>query len=110
LPWGMISENTNNVAVHPCFLYESLWCALGFCFLEYYEKKFQSFNGEMIIIYILWYSSGRFFIEILRTDSLMLPFFNLRVSQVLSLILFIICLFLLIYKKLIKNIKNKKIQ
>jgi phosphatidylglycerol:prolipoprotein diacylglycerol transferase len=108
LPWGMLSENTDNIAVHPCFLYESLWCALGFCFLKFYEKKFQSFRGELFVIYILWYSFGRFFIENLRTDALILPFFNLRISQILSLILFISCFFILIGKKLFKTSKNKK--
>ena len=87
LPWGMTG---NRIAyqvgsfdpVHPCFLYESLWCVLGFFLLRYYAKKFRSFDGEIILLFIAWYGTGRMFIEALRTDSLMLG--NLRISQVLA--------------------------
>ena len=57
--------------VHPCFLYESLWCILGFVILHIYSKH-RKFNGEIFLMYIAWYAFGRFFIEGLRSDSLML--------------------------------------
>ena len=68
--------------VHPCFLYESLWCALGFLIILLYRKH-RKFDGEIFLFYAAWYGTGRAFIEGLRTDSLMVgPF---RVSQVLSI-------------------------
>ncbi len=88
LPWGMLSERTEAVVptgpVHPCFLYESLWCFLGFLLLHVICRKFRRYDGQVFLSYIIWYGIGRFFIEGLRTDSLMTPFFDLRVSQVVA--------------------------
>ena len=96
LPWGMMSYSTiyyisdNDylggtvsayAPVHPCFLYESLWCILGFVLLHFYMKH-RKFDGEVFLMYIGWYSFGRFFIESLRTDSLYLA--NIRVSQLVA--------------------------
>lgn len=69
--------------VHPCFLYESLWCALGFVLLHFYSKK-RKFDGEVFLAYVSWYGLGRFFIEGLRTDSLYAG--NFKVSQVLAIV------------------------
>lgn len=68
--------------VHPCFLYESFWCILGFVLLAIFAAKFRKYDGQIFLMYIGWYGLGRFFIEGLRTDSLMLG--NLRVSQILA--------------------------
>lgn len=104
LPWGMTSpkiqatltsmkanmgvygEDINPLEpVHPCFLYESIWCAIGFVLLHFYSKRRRKFDGDVFLLYLGWYGFGRFFIEGLRTDSLYWgPF---RVSQVLSLLL-----------------------
>lgn len=95
LPWGMYSESTRKYLryhldegsysptspVHPCFLYESIWCLLGFILLHFLRKK-RKFDGEIFLLYIGWYGLGRFFIEGLRTDSLYL--FNIRVSQLVA--------------------------
>lgn len=94
LPWGMLSYRTANFiaendltdldqfsAVHPCFLYESLWCLLGFVLLHLYMKH-RKFDGEVFLMYLGWYGLGRFFIEGLRTDSLYLG--KIRVSQLLA--------------------------
>lgn len=90
------SEMGSTAPVHPCFLYESVWCFLGFIFLHIYSKKLRSFDGEISLLYITWYGFGRMFIEGLRTDSLYWG--QYRVSQVLAfvsctaaLITFIIC-------------------
>ncbi|MGM0215176.1 prolipoprotein diacylglyceryl transferase [Enterococcus sp. AZ109] len=73
----------------PTFLYESLWCLLGFVLLLLLRKKTAIFKqGEIFLSYVGWYSFARFFIEGMRTDSLYL-FGNLRVSQALSLVLFV---------------------
>lgn len=89
----MVSEGTNGVAVHPCFLYESVWCALGVLVLHIFSKKWQKYYGQVAILYMVWYGLERTFVEGLRTDSLYLPFmignYQPRVSQVLSLVLVI---------------------
>lgn len=96
MPWGMMSYSTmlyiaenddfggavsRYAPVHPCFLYESLWCILGFVLLHFYMKH-RKFDGEVFLMYIGWYGLGRFFIESLRTDSLYLA--NIKVSQLVA--------------------------
>ena len=70
--------------VHPTFLYESLWCLLGFVLLHIISVKAYAFSGKIFCLYIMWYGTGRFFIEGLRTDSLMLG--TMRVSQLVAVI------------------------
>jgi phosphatidylglycerol:prolipoprotein diacylglycerol transferase len=104
LPWGMTGGriqnylaynaeaifNTTGIAVdpslpvHPCFLYESLWCLAGFLLIHFFFSKSRSFDGELILVYAAWYGFGRAAIESFRTDSLMLGSF--RVSQLLGVI------------------------
>ncbi|MGN0551346.1 MAG: prolipoprotein diacylglyceryl transferase [Acutalibacteraceae bacterium] len=96
LPWGMVSENTGNIAVHPCFLYESLWCLLGFVLLHFFSKKFQKYDGQIFLMYLVWYGVERTVVEGLRTDSLYTPFLNLRVSQLVSIVIAAVGLTLLI--------------
>ena len=80
LPWGIMVDG---VKVHPTFLYESLWNLLVFLFLIWYRKK-SKVEGEIFLLYVILYSVARFFIEGLRTDSLMLgPF---RVAQLISVL------------------------
>ncbi len=80
LPWGIMVDG---VKVHPTFLYESIWDAAIFIFLWIFRKK-KKYEGQIITYYITLYSLGRFFIEGLRTDSLMIG--PLRMAQVISLI------------------------
>lgn len=80
LPWGIIVDG---VKVHPTFLYESIWDLCIFIFLFIFRKN-KSYEGEIIVLYAILYSLGRFFIEGLRTDSLMIG--PLRMAQVISLI------------------------
>lgn len=91
LPWRMISENTliNGVAteVHPCFLYESLWCLLGFVLLHFFGKYRQRYAGQIFYMYLVWYGLERTFVEGLRTDSLYIGDTGIRVSQVLSAVI-----------------------
>ncbi len=72
----------------PTFLYESLWDILGFIVLMSLRHQKNLFKqGEVFLSYVIWYAFGRFFVEGMRTDSLML--LGIRVSQWLSVILFI---------------------
>lgn len=103
LPWGMYSEGTNayltamqstlaaqgvivdpTQPVHPTFLYESIWCLLGFLILLFFMKK-RRFNGQLFLGYAVWYGLGRYWIEGLRTDALMITP-TLRVSQLVALL------------------------
>ncbi len=99
----MVSEGTENVAVHPCFLYESVWCALGFVFLHIFNRKFQKYHGQIFYLYLVWYGAERMIVESLRTDSLYLPikiFGNdIRVSQALSFVLVIVGIVMLIINR-----------
>lgn len=103
LPWGMVSENTGNIAVHPCFLYESLWCLLGFVLLHFFSKKFRKYDGQIFLLYMVWYGFERMIVEGLRTDSLYTPFFNLRVSQIFSLVIMIVGVVFLIINRVKKK-------
>ncbi|MDD5952663.1 MAG: prolipoprotein diacylglyceryl transferase [Oscillospiraceae bacterium] len=86
LPWGMQSVNTGNVPVHPCFFYESLWCAIGFVLLHLFTTKLRRYDGQTFLLYVIWYGTGRFFIEALRTDSLYVPGLPIKVSQLVALV------------------------
>ncbi len=111
LPWGMTGtrivsylSDTDNIAtltslgvsvdpnapVHPCFLYESIWCLLGFVLLYLYSKKHRRFDGEIFLMYLGWYGFERMIVEGLRTDSLLIG--KIRVSQLLAGLLFVACL------------------
>lgn len=79
--------------VHPCFLYESAWCLLGFVILAFFAKH-RKYDGQIFLMYLAWYGAERAVVEGLRTDSLMLG--NIRVSQMVSVIIFIAAVVLLI--------------
>lgn len=102
LPWGMYSANTyyyetvNGISqkigpttVHPCFLYESIWCIAGFVLLHFVSRKYYRFKGQIFLSYLVWYGLGRAWIEGLRTDSLWLVDNVIKVSQLLA----ILCVF-----------------
>lgn len=81
----------------PTFLYESLWDILGFIVLMSLRHKKHLFKqGEVFLSYVIWYAFGRFFVEGMRTDSLML--LGIRVSQWLSVILFIGAIGILVFR------------
>ena len=122
LPWGMYSEqgtfkkiladqlfyekNMNldpELPVHPCFLYESLLCIVGFVILHLVMKR-RSFRGQLVLLYGIIYGSGRFFIEGIRTDSLMIG--SLRVSQLLSAVIVIACV--VVYILCLRKSKEKR--
>ena len=75
----------------PTFYYESIWCILGFILLIYLRRRKYIKVGMILWTYFMWYGVGRFVIESLRTDSLMLGGF--RVAQLVSIVIFVIGLF-----------------
>lgn len=90
--------------VHPCFLYESVWCLAGFVALHFYSKKLRTFDGEIALLYIAWYGLGRAWIEGMRTDSLMIGQF--RVSQLIAAASFVAGTVLVIVFKILTEKKN----
>lgn len=80
----------------PTFLYESVWDVLGFIILVLIRKHLRI--GETFFLYLIWYSIGRFFVEGMRTDSLMLTS-NIRIAQLVSVLLIIISIAVIIYRR-----------
>lgn len=113
LPWGMYSEGTKaylqsvqvtlpagmtvdpNMPVHPTFLYESIWCLVGFVALALYVKH-RKFHGQIFLLYAIWYGLGRGWIEGLRTDSLLIGNTGLRASQLVAYISALVAFWLLV--------------
>lgn len=102
---GMLSEGTGNVAVHPCFLYESLGCFIIFLVLHFSSKKLKNAPGMTFTLYTCLYGALRAAIEGLRTDSLIIPGTNLKVSLVLAVLLFFVSCIVFVVK-IIKNNKS----
>ncbi len=126
LPWGMksgktldyILSNLDTFAekgiemdprgyVHPTFLYESLWCLIGFGVLYFIMRKFRKFSGQIFLCYGIWYGTGRTIFEGLRTDSLYIGDTTIRVSQLLSAVVVVVFMVALVVL-LAKFIKNPK--
>lgn len=115
LPWGMsgsvIQLGVNGsgydpaLPVHPTFLYESLWCLVGFAVLHFVSKRWKKFDGQIFALYIIWYGSGRFVIEGLRTDSLYLG--TMRVSQLIAVVAVLAGLVLLLVLRARKNVTRR---
>lgn len=82
---------------HPTFLYESIWNITGFVFLILF-RKLNPKRGVLFLVYVIWYSIGRFFVEGFRTDSLMLTE-SLRIAQVLSLLLIVFSCLLIWFRR-----------
>ena len=94
LPWGILIPSYNEsyplglpegLAFHPTFLYESLWSLLGIAVLLLAEKRYNLRWGRMFAAYLMWYSTGRFFIESIRLDPSDV-FFGLRTNQISALV------------------------
>ena len=100
-------DGVGYIQVHPTFLYESAWCLLVLTFLFWYRHR-QKFQGEIFLVYLAGYGLGRFWIEGLRTDQLLIPGIGIPVSRVLALILFVGATAIIIVqrKKIKKSQKN----
>ncbi|MBN2261033.1 MAG: prolipoprotein diacylglyceryl transferase [Clostridiales bacterium] len=103
LPWGIMVDG---IKVHPTFLYESLWNLMVFGVLLWYLPR-RKFDGEGFLLYGILYSIGRFFIEGMRTDSLMLGSF--RMAQVISIVTIIIFSGVILYvRKRMERVKGNQ--
>ena len=114
--FGMISEGTTayltrvqptlaaqgitvdpSMPVHPTFLYESMWCLLGYILIQLYFNR-RKFKGEIACLYLVWYGIGRFFIEGLRTDSLEIVA-GLRTSQLVAILSIVAGVIIIVYNR-----------
>ena len=90
----IVGKRTACISVYPTFLLEGLWClALLIIILLY--RRHKKFDGELSLFYIMGYGLGRFFIEGLRTDSLMIG--SMKVSQIVALVCFFGAMLLLVF-------------
>ena len=98
LPWKMgLTTEAGTIYVHPTFLYESLWNLIGFLILHFFSKKHRKYDGQIFLMYLTWYGFGRFFIELLRQDSLRIGGENgVRVSCIVAAISVVFGVFMLI--------------
>lgn len=87
----------NGTYYHPTFLYESVWDILGFILLILL-RRVNLRRGELFLSYLIWYSVGRFFVEGMRTDSLMLTS-NLRMAQMISIVLVLASIAVILYRR-----------
>lgn len=105
LPWKMgIRSNTGITYVHPTFLYESLADFVIFLSLVKLGKN-RKYSGQITFWYLILYSFIRFFIEGLRTDSLMIG--NFRISQIVSALIFVGTILVGFYSNLSKKRKKQ---
>lgn len=101
LPWAIMVDG---IGVHPTFLYESIWNLIVFGGLLIYRRKGKKFDGEIFLMYIALYSLGRFFIEGLRTDSLMIG--GIRTAQLISVTIMAISGAIIYMKRRDKKIRR----
>nr|WP_180994743.1 prolipoprotein diacylglyceryl transferase [Clostridium sp. chh4-2] len=94
----IVDNGVEYIQVHPTFLYESLW-NLGLLAFMLWYRKHKKFEGEMMWIYLLGYGLGRFWIEGLRTDQLILFSTGIPVSQALSIVMVIVSAVVICFKR-----------
>ena len=80
--------NINGIYYTPTFLYESIWCFLGLILILIIRRIKITKIGQPFAFYLMWYGAGRFFIERMRTDSLMLGGF--KIAQIVSILMVIV--------------------
>ena len=102
LRMGITDAAGNTAYVHPTFLYESLWNALGLLILHFFSKR-RKYDGQIFVMYLGWYGLGRMFIEGLRTDSLYLMGTNLRISQLVAGLCVVFAVIFLFYNKVFRE-------
>lgn len=96
-------DGISYIQVHPTFLYESLW-NLAVLVVLLFIRRHKKFEGEIFLLYLIGYGAGRFWIERLRTDQLLIPNTTVAVSQVLAAVLVVAAtiIFVIARKKSVK--------
>ncbi|MBC8161511.1 MAG: prolipoprotein diacylglyceryl transferase [Roseiflexaceae bacterium] len=112
LPWGLRIDDVHRIEpynlerypeatrFHPLFLYEVIWSALGFALLLWVSRRFAARlrDGDLALLYLIWYPLGRFFIEFLRTDSWFFPGTPFNVVHLIAAIVIVAALSALIVR------------
>ena len=100
-----MTDGVGYIQVHPTFLYESVWCLLVLVFMLFYSMR-QMFKGELFFVYLAGYGFGRFWIEGLRTDQLLLPGIGWAVSRVLAGVLVVFSVIIIVKTR--KSIERRR--
>ncbi|WP_271396834.1 prolipoprotein diacylglyceryl transferase [Salinicoccus roseus] len=95
--WVINQMYIDGAYYHPTFLYESVWNIIGFVLLILLRPKLKI--GQTILFYLVYYSIGRFFIEGMRTDSLMIGE-SLRTAQFISILIIVAAAAVWIYREM----------
>ncbi|MFW6298573.1 MAG: prolipoprotein diacylglyceryl transferase [Bacillota bacterium] len=91
---------------HPTFLYESIWNLMGFALILVLRRTKFMRSGDMIGVYLIWYSIGRFFIESMRTDALFIGDTGLRIAQVISVLMVLLGIAVFVLNRIVFNRKH----
>jgi len=94
----VVVDGISYIQVHPTFLYESLWNLGVLIFLLCYIKH-RKFEGEVFLLYLFTYGAGRFWIESLRTDQLLIPGIQIPISQVVAVVMMTISVVWIVMKR-----------
>lgn len=94
----VVYNSAEYIQVHPTFLYESCWNIMIFILLNLF-KKHKKFDGELTALYFIGYGIGRFWIEGLRTDQLIIGHTGIAISQVVSVVMTVVSAVFIIYNK-----------
>ncbi|NLL44354.1 MAG: prolipoprotein diacylglyceryl transferase [Mollicutes bacterium] len=95
----------NGIYYQPTFLYESIWCFIGFVLILLIRRYKYIKIGQITSFYLMWYGFGRFFIESLRQDSLMLN--NFKMAQIISVIMFVVGIIVFFIRKQGSKFENQ---
>lgn len=103
-----VVDGIQYIQVHPTFLYEALW-NLCLLILILIFKRYKKFQGEVFSWYMIGYGIGRFFIEGLRTDQLVIKGLGVAISQVVSIVIILLGVGIVVYGRFMKEkIKRKE--
>ncbi|HEY4567781.1 prolipoprotein diacylglyceryl transferase [Planococcaceae bacterium Storch 2/2-2] len=102
--WIMNQMTIDGVTYHPTFLYESMWNVVGLIILLLIRRRFL-LRGEAFLFYLTWYSIGRFFIEGMRTDSLIVGL--LKTAQMVSVLTIVVAVGLFIYRRFVMKVTER---
>jgi len=91
---------------HPTFLYEVIWNLTGFIIMLILRRTKLLRIGDLLAVYLIWYSIGRFFIEAMRTDSLYIGETGLRTAQIISIIMILAGIGFLVFSRLVLKPKH----
>ncbi|MBQ9935086.1 MAG: prolipoprotein diacylglyceryl transferase [Lachnospiraceae bacterium] len=102
-------DNAAWISVHPTFLYEALW-NLGLLLVIFFYRKNKKFDGELGLLYVWGYGLGRVWIEALRSDSLMVPGINMKVSQLVAAVCVLVASVIIVKKRFdcVKEMASEK--